>query len=190
MTEEKKVEKTEEVKTESPAPTTQVPKKKSNTVLIIILVLVGLFVVLPAIGIGAFSFFVGSKIKNATTDLNNGKINIKTSEGTVSLNTNENQTWPATVPSTVPKFTAGKIANSTRLGDVWSVTVTGVTAADLTAYRAKLAAAGWTLDEEANLGGIVSLGAKKDNYQVTAVLTTEEKSMILGITKESSQSTD
>jgi hypothetical protein len=180
--------KKEEVKAEGAVATpAETPKKKSNTTLIIILVLVGLLVVLPAIGVGIFSFFVGSKIKSATNDLNNGKLNIKTSEGTVSLNTNENQTWPTSAPSVVPKFTVGKISNSTRFGDVWTITVTGVTPTDLSAYRAKLAAAGWTLDEEANVDGLVSLGAKSGSYRVTALLTTAEKSMIIGITKESAE---
>ena len=187
MAEEKK---TEEVKTQAVPAEAPAQKKKSNATLIIVLVLVLMFVVLPAVGFGAFWFLVGRKINKVTDDLSNGKVNIKTSEGTVSLNTSENQSWPSTAPSVVPKFTAGKIANSSRFGDVWTITVTGVTSGDLAAYRTKLSVAGWTLEEEADLGGIISLGAEKSDYQVTGILTTAEKSLILGITKKSSDSSN
>jgi hypothetical protein len=188
MAEEKKAEKvveTKEAPATAPAPT-EAPKKKSNTGLIVVIIVLVIFVGLPILSVGAFWFFVGSKVNQVTKEINNGQVNIKTSEGSVNINTNSNQAWPASAPSVVPKFTVGKITSSSKFGDVWTVGVSGVSAAQLADYKAKLVAAGWTIDGEVNYGNTTTWTAKSGVYTITAALTSDDKNLIIGITKDTS----
>lgn len=168
------------------APTATPAKKKSNTACIVIAVVVLLLFVLPALGFGAFWWFVGRKVDDATKKLQNGEVNVSLGGGSVGVNTTDNQKWPSSAPSVVPKFTAGKINNSARVGDTWTITIESATLADFNAYKNTLSASGWTLGEPVEFGEFRSYGATKSGYSVNLSYTTNDgkPSILFSISKE------
>jgi len=160
--------------------------KKSNTGLIVAIILIVL-IVLPALGFGAFWFFVGRKIDKAVDDFENGEVNFTVDGEDYSLDTSENASWPDSMPSFVPKFTDGTIVTSGRLGDLWTVEIEGATKDQALAYRNALAAAGWTVEENVEISEMISFGAAKDNYSLMLAQTVDEdgkRTTILSVSNE------
>lgn len=157
-----------------------VAKKKTPVGLIIAIVVIVL-VVLSALGIGAFTLFVGKKVNDA---FNDGEASVNLGGEDVSLNVNEGQKWPDTMPSSVPKFTKGTIVSSGKFGEAWTVAFSGVTKADVTAYRATMAAAGWEMTDSIEYEGALSYTGTKNNYSVMLTYTSDdgEDSFLLTVT--------
>jgi hypothetical protein len=167
-----KVEATAPPANENSATPTPVKPQKSHTALIIVIVLI-IVLGLPALGIGAFWYFVGNKIDDATEQLENGEVNINLGDD-ASINTTSNQKWPTTLPTEVPEFDAGEIISSGNYGDIWSIMIEGATKADIIKYQNTLVAAGWTAEEPLETEGMGSYSATKNGYGVNITLTTDE----------------
>lgn len=108
--------------------------------------------------------------------------------GDVSVSVNQN-VWPTDAPNIVPTFSAGKIEASGRLGDVWTVTITGANDNDYNKYKETLKNAGWTIDSSAEIdfGDMKSFTANKDGYIVNGILSVDEqknKNILISISKE------
>lgn len=146
--------------------------KKSNTVLIVVIILIVLLG-LPAIGFGAFWYFVGRKIDDAAERLNNGEINLSLGED-ASINTTKNQNWPTNLPLKIPELTAGEIASSGNLNDIWSIMIEGASRNDILDYQKALVRDGWTAAEPIEAEGMGSYSASKDDYGINIILTTDE----------------
>jgi hypothetical protein len=169
---------------ETPAPPAA-PVKKSNTALIVIIVLLVVFLVLPTLGGVAFWFLVGSKVKDATTDLNNGKLNLNLGGNELSVNNTDSQKWPDTVPALIPKFTAGKINSVLKVGEAWYIGTKSVTVADYNSYLATLKSAGFKVSETIEIDTTKSTTASKDDYSVSVsyALTANEPGIQLVIAR-------
>ena len=139
---------------------TPVKLQKSHTALIVVIVLIVVLGLL-ALGFGAFWFFVGNKIDDATEKLSNGEVKINLGDDT-SVNTIKNQSWPTTLPTEVPEFDAGEIISSGNYGDIWSIMIEGATKADIIKYQSTLVAAGWTAEEPLETEGMSSYSATKN----------------------------
>lgn len=160
----------------SASATPAAPVKKNHTVLIIVLVLVFFLFVMPALVIGGLGWYAKKKINDATK---NGF-----SYGGIEVNTNSNQKWPTSMPSGVPEFKDGKIENSGRLGDAWTVTFSGVEREEALKYQAALTSSGFTVQEPADLGSLYTVGATKDDINVNIAWNGgDEKSMLVTVTK-------
>lgn len=161
--------------TPSPAPTA--PVKKSHTALIVILVLVFLFVVAPIIGVVGFGFWAKGKVNEATK-------NITVGSGSETVTGGENLSWPSSIPSNVPKFTAGTIKASARSGSDWTLTIANVSRANVNSYKNILTSSGWTVDGETDLGGLYNVSATQSNWRLNIVLTPAESSMVFSVSQE------
>lgn len=138
------------------------PQKKTPVGLIVgIVVLV--FVVLPLLGFGAFALFVGSKVDNALDD---GKASVNIGGEEISVDTNEGQDWPDSMPNIVPRFTKGTIVNSSKVGQMWSVEIENVTKADVAEYKDAFVAAGWTMSDSAEYNDTLFYSGKKSGYEI------------------------
>jgi len=171
----------------APAAATTATPKVPKVVIIIIVVILGLLVLGYVLAVGT-SMFVGNQIMKSmgitriipsldgskTVTIGNGKDNITVSSS---------QKWPDTMPSVVPKFTAGKLTATSRFGDSWTVSADGVKSADLVAYKAKLVAAGWKIDGELNYGTTEGWTATLGDYTMGATLMSEEGNLVLNVTK-------
>jgi len=150
--------------------------KKSNVATIVIIVVV----VILILGLGGCltSYYL---VKKAADTVGNGKVNI----GGVEVDSNKNQVWPTEIPNSIPKFTAGKIDATAKIGDVWTITVTGVKESDFENYKNELKKNGWTIESEVNVGGLMSFSAKNsDGWNVNPMFSVNDdgtKSMLIGI---------
>lgn len=143
----------------APAATNQ----KKTPVGLIVGIVVLVFVVLPMLGFGAFALFVGSKVDDALDD---GKASVNIGGEEISVDTNEGQDWPDSMPSLVPEFTKGTIVNSGKVGQMWSIEVENVTKTDVTEYKDAFVAAGWTMSDSAEYNDNVFYSGEKGGYDM------------------------
>lgn len=154
-----------------------------KVVVVIIAVVVGLFVLGFMLTAGA-SFFLGKSLLNSfgvtkvvpgidgskTVTVGNGKDSVTVSSST---------TWPTTMPSNVPKYSAGTITSSSRVNDAWTVTVGNTNAVEATAYRAAVVAKGWTIDSDMNYNNSVSWSATQGTQNLSFTYSDDDKSVVL-----------
>jgi hypothetical protein len=172
----------EEVKS-APTPAQTEKKKMSmgtKVVIGIVVVVILAFMIVPMLGAIGFGMLVSKNIKTdgKTVTIGNGKESVK-----VSADNGQNQVWPAEIPSSVPKFTAGDIKASGKFGTTWSLSISNVTESDFDKYKTTLQSSGWEIVSEVNVEGIKSLSAKKGTLQVGPTYNAGEKALILGISE-------
>jgi hypothetical protein len=163
---------------------TGAPAPKKSSALKIVLIIFGVLILLGIIG----AVVGGLLIKKAVSTVTG----VTTSDGTTTIGSgdnkitvSDNQVWPDSAPSVVPKFTDGNITGTTRIGDYWTITISEVTRAEYNAYKVKLTAAGFVTEEgsEVELDSMTSYSAKKGTYKVTPAYTVSDNSLMITITK-------
>jgi hypothetical protein len=178
----------------APAAPAAAPAKKSHTVLIVVLVLLFVFIVLPGLIFGIGGAIIGHQINSFFKKANNGQVEVNVGGQKVGVNTSENQAWPTSAPSSVPKLTSGKITTSAHIGDTWSVSATNVTAADYTKYVNNLTAANYVMQQEVEINGLKSISGTKNGYQVSVTYTPasegSESEIMVAIAKETPTSSN
>lgn len=182
---------TPEVSKETKAPVAPEKGKKTNKIWIIIGVIVAIIVILPFLASIVFGGIIGAAIFHNVKVDKNGNYEVGIGDNKVNVSTNENQKWPDTVPSIVPKYT-GKITASTRFGETWTITSSNVTTTDYDKYISSLKTAGFTMDEAVDMGGLKNAGGTKDGYRVNVTLTTDSQGtgMLIGVTKDTTNKTE
>jgi hypothetical protein len=176
-----------ETKKPETAKTEEKPKGKFPKALIIVLAVVGGLFLLGFVLMAGTSLFVGSQIlKNVGVTSKDGGKSVTIGSGNEQITVSDTQKWPDTVPSSVPKFTAGKITAAARFGDTWTITAAEVTAADYDKYVASLKSAGYTMDESFDMTGVRSAGGTKNGYKVNITFTEDNtgSSVLIGIVKQ------
>jgi hypothetical protein len=122
----------------------------------------------------------------ATVDLKNGTIKVKTAEGDVELGSTKE--WPADIPGDVPKFEFGKIMGAIRSAQeekkLWNITLQGVKEGAFDKYTEELKAKGWEikLASKTEEGGM--LQAVKDKLMVVATFVNKGKTVSLAVTNQ------
>lgn len=162
--------------TSTPKETTPVaakPAKKTNTTLVVVILLI-VFLGLPALGVGVFWWFVGRKVDDVVENIEEGEASFNIGGEEVSVNSNENQSWPDDLPSIVPTYTDGDIISSGRIGSIWTIVIEDTNKAKVLAYRTGLVSAGWTSDAPVDVADMVSFAAEKDDYTLSLTMTTDE----------------
>lgn len=155
-------------------------KKNSNIVVIIIVVVLVICALFAAL-----TMWTCKKISLPwQKTVNTGSYQF----GDVSVNVNQN-VWPSDAPSIVPKFSAGKIEASGRLGDVWTITISGITDDNYNNYKDTLKNSGWTIDStsEIDYGDMKTFTAKNNGYVVNVILSVDEqqnKNILISISKD------
>lgn len=158
------------------APSAAGGKKNNSAVVIIIIVVVGLIV------LGTVGYFVRRWIVRRAADsvasgilssATGGKVSVDSNNNSVSVSDNgasstigDNATWPSTMPSSVPKYTDGKITMTTKVdnesGKSWSVIIGETSLSAYNLYKSKVEAAGWTSSSSTNFGALI------DDYDSSA----------------------
>lgn len=172
----------EEQKEETPTQPTQPVQQSSGgsgkTVWIIVIVVL---VVVIAIG-GLGYYFVKKAVKKvADVGVSTGTF----SSGSTEVSTGENQTWPSDLPSDVPQFSAGAIKGTSKIDNVTTIMISGVTEANFTDYKKSLTDKGWTLASETNVEGINTYEMTKSGYKLDVMYTAGDQSALISVTKES-----
>lgn len=122
----------------------------------------------------------------ATVDLKNGTIKVKTAQGDVEFGSTKE--WPADLPGDVPKLSSGKIMGAVRSAQeekkLWSITIQGVEAGAFEKYADDLKAKGWEikLTSKTEEGGM--LQAVKDKLMVVATFADKGKTVSLAVTNQ------
>ena len=119
-------------------------------------------------------------------DLKGGTLKVKTADGESVLTTGE-QKWPEDLPAGMIKFEGAEVSSVARTGDeerkVWSVHLTDFGEGVFERFAEKLKAEGWTIDSSMafdNGGG--SIAATKDDLQISAMISVEDKTGIVTYT--------
>lgn len=180
-----------EEQVQAPAPS----GKKSNTALIIIIIVV----VLVALSAGGYfvSRYIARKAADRVTSSllsssTGGKVNVDSNSNNVTVNgdgtsttAGDNVKWPSDMPSTVPKYTAGKIALASKSkvenGDSWSVSIGNTTLSEYEAYKAEVTKAGWALESTSSMGMSID-DYTKDSYNLDLIFISDESGGTVSIT--------
>ena len=119
-------------------------------------------------------------------DLKGGTLKVKTAEGESVLTTGE-QKWPEDLPGGMVKLDGAKVSSVTRTGDeerkIWSIQLTDFGDGVFERYAEKLKAEGWAIGTSMafdNGGGTIT--ASKDNLQVDAMISVENKTGVITYT--------
>lgn len=162
-------------------------KGKFPKALIIVLAVVGGLFLLGFVLMAGTSMFVGSQIlKNVGVTSKDGGKSVTIGSGNEQITVSDTQKWPDTMPSSVPKFTAGKITAAARFNDVWTISAEEVTSADFDKYVATLKSAGYTIDDTMDINGMKTASGIKNGYRVGVTYVEENgnKSILINVTKE------
>lgn len=159
----------------APAKAAADSKKSSSSTLIIVIV-----IVVVVLGVGGYlvSRWIAHRAADAVTGgilsaATGGKVSVDSSNNTVTLKDNEGNslqtgtaTWPATMPTDVPKYSGGSIVASSTYtqgsGKGWTVSIDKTSTTDYNAFKAKLEAAGWVSESSANYGVLIDSYTKGD----------------------------
>jgi len=151
---------------------------RGNKVVLIIVIVVVVLAVLSFVG----WYFAKRAISKVTGVTGNA---YSYTSGTDTISAGESTVWPKDIPSTIPKFDKGTIKGSAYIDKTWTITIEGVTAADLEAYKQTLKSGGWTISGEADVSGIKTFIAENSaGQQVSFSLTEGDKAAIIGIVTE------
>lgn len=103
--------------------------------------------------------------------------------GDITITKGESTPWPADIPSFVPKFATAQITSTAFSNGTWSVNYDGITKEAFLLYRENLIEGGWQTDAVSETGGDFSFNALKNGYAVTPILTLEDNSLIICISR-------
>jgi len=149
------------------------PQQKNNT-LTIVLIVVGVIIILGIGGCVAAGFVAKKAAEGLVRNATGGVVNVnndgsvKLSDGDTSINAGETASWPADMPSDVPKPTFGQVKMSSKIASekAWNVVLENVSADQFKSYTALLKTKGWVSDAETEF--VVSIAQfKKDDWALT-----------------------
>lgn len=147
----------EEVKPVAPAPTSSAPvapSGKKNNVVLIVVVIVVVLVILGIIGRVVSNYLA----RKAGEKLAEGIISSATG-GKVDVDTGSGASWPSDMPSSVPKYSKGKITIATKINEEgskgWSVVISETSQSDYNSYKVQVVSAGWTNTASTSFGTII-----------------------------------
>lgn len=164
------------VEAAKPAAPGAAPKKKDNT-LKIVLIVVGVLVGLGIIGTIASMVFLGSLFNNAVDNVNpaDGSVTIQSDDGTVKTNVGEDAKLADGFPTDVPIFEPSTLKASSKVDNTQfsAVATTASSVADVTNYyKSQMASQGWTNSLDSSSDGSSLLTFAKDNRTASVVVTT------------------
>jgi len=164
--------------TAKPATPGAAPKKKDNT-LKIVLIVVGVVVGLGVIGTVASMIFLGSLFNNAVdnVDVDDGSVTIQSDDGSVTT-VGEDAKLAEGFPSDVPIFEPSTIKGSTKVDNTQFsvVAATAKSVSDVTSYyKTQMAAQGWTNSLDSASEGSSLLTFTKDNRTASVIVSTSEE---------------
>lgn len=122
----------------------------------------------------------------ASVDLKNGTIKVKTAQGDVEFGSTKE--WPADLPADVPKLSSGKIMGAVRSAQeekkLWNITLQGVEAGAFDKYAEELKARGWEIKvtSKTEEGGMIQ--AVKDKLMVVASFAEKGRTVSLAVTNQ------
>jgi hypothetical protein len=177
---------------QTPAPQqTQSSNKGSKTVVTIIIIVV---VILAILSIGGYliSRYLLNKVAEQTTEsliegATGGKVDIDSEGEDVSIETEDgsysmtgSNEWPSDIPSSVPEFTYGNVAGSSKSSSdgstSWSITFAEVKSGAYDSYTAELKKAGWGETSNVNSGGSQMVNMENNEYYLIFTCDTNENS--------------
>lgn len=163
------------------ATTAKVPK----VVVIVLAVIVGLFILGFLVTAGA-SYFLGRQILSGFGITNvipglNGSKTVTMGTGGDQITVSDTQQWPPTMPAAVPKFSGGRIVGTTRIAETWSVSIEGVSKAQVDAYRANLVSKGWTVGDEVNFNTTESWTASLGTLQINPIFESKDGTLLISV---------
>ncbi len=159
-----------------------VPKKKDNT-LKIILIIVGVFVGLMILGTIAVSVFVGSIFNSATKNIkvdgdgDKGSVTIKSTDGSTTATYGNDASLPEGFPSDVPIYEPSTIVYATKTGNnrfSASAKTSDSASQVLAFYKADLSDKGWTNTHESSYGQGSILTYEKDDTLLSVSVSTQD----------------
>ena len=122
----------------------------------------------------------------ASVDLKNGTIKVKTAEGEAEFGSTKE--WPADLPVDVPKLSSGKIKGAVHSSQeekkLWTITLQGVEPGAMDKYAEELKAKGWEIKliSKTEEGGMIQ--AAKDKLMVVASFAEKGKTVTLAVTNQ------
>jgi len=122
-------------------------------------------------------------VKDASVDIDEGKLAIKTDKGSINMNTGSGQKWPDGIPGDVPEFKYGKIVavmESNENGQkAYTMSLEMIADGAVESYKKDLEAAGFKIDNylQADTGG--SFSGIKNNYTLSLFTDSGNKSGML-----------
>jgi hypothetical protein len=167
---------------QTPTPKPGSPKKKDNT-LKIVLIVVGVIGGLLIIGAVAMTVFFGSLFNRATKNISvngtkdNGSVTVKTDDGKSTATYGTDAKLPDGFPSDIPIYEPSNIIYATSTDKKhYSVSArTADSTSDVLAYYKKeLATQGWKATSESSYGEGTILIYKKNNRQLSASVSTQD----------------
>lgn len=170
----------EKPKTDAPkagAAKAEGPKKKDNT-LKIVLIVVGAVVGLGILGTIATIIFFGALFNKAADEagLNNGTTTVKSDDGNVTTNVGEGAKLISGWPTDVPIYEPSTLVASSKSDEASFSTVgkTSKTVADVSAfYKAQMATQGWTVQYESAAADSALTTYQKDNRTASVIITSD-----------------
>ncbi|TSC93718.1 MAG: hypothetical protein Athens101428_567 [Candidatus Berkelbacteria bacterium Athens1014_28] len=168
----------EETKSAEVAPAPAAPSGKKNNAVLIIIIIVVVLVILGIIG----KVVVGYVARKAGEKLAEGIVSSVTG-GKVDVDTGSGVSWPSDMPSSVPKYSKGKITMATKINEEgskgWSVIISETSQSDYDSYKSQVVSAGWTNSSSTSFGAIIDIYENAD-YQLN--LTFDSSSSGVSIT--------
>lgn len=158
-------------------------KKKTNSNALIILGLIAVVVACAMISCGISSFLLYNRYKavNEQQDLYED-IGSALIEPTAEANS-----WPSTIPSIIPVFTACKINNSivssTLYNNIWVISLENCTEQDVTDYQELLTAQGWRIIPVRATTGKIRLLATSGKHQISVTFSGSTDNLIFSVSE-------
>ncbi|MCX6812055.1 MAG: hypothetical protein NTW79_00310 [Candidatus Berkelbacteria bacterium] len=177
------------------SPNSSLSGKKNNSAVIIIIVVVGILV------LGTAGYFVRRWIVRKAADkvasgilsaATGGSVSVDSNNNSASISSNgssstigDNATWPSTMPSSVPKYSDGKITMSTKTdndsGKSWSVIIGETNVDQFNAYKVKILAIGWRSVSETNFGAQID-SYENDSYDLSLTFDPSSNGVSIAVT--------
>jgi len=186
-------------KSEVGTPTESVGKKKSGgnkamTVIIIVILVLGALGAAGYYGVRYLLNRAGEKVAEGIIESNiGGDVEYNYDEDGATLETEDGTTqvgsaaeWPSDIPSSVPKYTEGKISYTATTEEGWDVMYEEIRSSSLDSYKSSLKDKGWTIVATSNSAASGnSLQAENDTYDLYLMAFEEGKTATLSVTKKS-----
>jgi len=116
-------------------------------------------------------------------DISSGKESLKISGKEGGMTVGTSASWPADLPTDVPKFTAGQITMAVKSGNNWTVIIKEVKKEETEEYLAQLQKNGWVSENEVDF--VVDLSQmEKGNYRLTLAYDASSNGVSLTVSEK------
>jgi len=165
---------------------------KGKTVTVIIIVIV----VIVLLGVGGYflrNYFVEKTAEviletgvDADVDVDGDTTTFSNESGTTEIE--QSSTWPSDIPSSIPKYSDGKIVSSMTntdktMGMSWTVNIEGTSKSAFTEYLSDLASAGYAPTSNTDMGDAVIANHENDTHSILASYNGEDSAVSLIISE-------